>query len=218
MYWLNQSKLAEDLRAGRVDEKERFKYYLATVTTLSIVIPVFFYSVGPLGIDDLIYLIVSAILGIIGIILCYRVNKSGDNTDFIPRMICLSWTVGILGVLMLILFSNAFHDKPRISWAPIYVVFFYGTVYFYLVRVAQAKEGRTLVEIVTTNLSFGEAALLVLMFLGSIFLFQSTEDYISAQGGLEIIARLSGLVVTGLGLILIGWVLAALHKRSKKLG
>jgi hypothetical protein len=29
MYWWNVSKLAEDLREGRVEEKERFKYYFA---------------------------------------------------------------------------------------------------------------------------------------------------------------------------------------------
>ncbi len=34
MYWLNVSKLAEDLREGRVDERERFKYYLATFAAL----------------------------------------------------------------------------------------------------------------------------------------------------------------------------------------
>ncbi len=70
MYWLNVSKLAEDLREGRVDAKEQFKYYLATFVALSIVLPVFFYSVQPISIDDLICLLVSAIIGVAGIILC----------------------------------------------------------------------------------------------------------------------------------------------------
>ena len=100
MYWGNVHKLAEDLREGRVDEKEQFKYCLAAFTSLSVAVPVFFYSVGPLGIDDLMCLIVGAITGVIGIILCYRANSSGDNIDFIPRMICLSWTVAVFGLLV----------------------------------------------------------------------------------------------------------------------
>ena len=29
MYWWNVSQLAQDFQEGRVEEKERFKYYLA---------------------------------------------------------------------------------------------------------------------------------------------------------------------------------------------
>jgi hypothetical protein len=31
----------------------------------------------------------------VGIVICYRANKSGDNADFIPRMICLGLPAGI---------------------------------------------------------------------------------------------------------------------------
>jgi hypothetical protein len=31
----------------------------------------------------------------VGTILCYRTNRSGDDTDFIARMVCLSWPIGI---------------------------------------------------------------------------------------------------------------------------
>lgn len=40
-------------------------------------------------------------VGIVGIILCYRVNRSGDNKDFIPRMICLGWPAGVQFVTIL---------------------------------------------------------------------------------------------------------------------
>ncbi|MGB6068889.1 MAG: hypothetical protein WBG50_29105 [Desulfomonilaceae bacterium] len=244
MYLWNASKLAGDLREGRVDEKERFKYYLATLAVLSIVVPVFFYSVEPLSIDDLIYLIVSAIIGVIGTILCYRANRSGDNIDFIPRMICLYW-MGICGFLTLCIISLVIHliatphglssflshasDVPqhlRESWSwwgtfpfmPIWIALYYWIAYFYLVDVSRAKEGRILVEMVTTDLSLGKAALGVLMFPGSMFVFAVTESYITKHGGSEIIARLVGFSVAGLWLILLGWIFAVLHKRSMKRG
>ncbi len=245
MYLWNASKLAGDLREGRVDEKERFKYYLATLAVLSIVVPVFFYSVEPLSIDDLIYLIVSAIIGVIGTILCYRANRSGDNIDFIPRMICLYW-MGICGFLTLciiffvihslveapyelssfLFYASDIRQRVREFWigwgsfssVPLFVVGCYIILYSNLVCVSRAKEGRILVEMMTTDLSLGKAALGVLMFPGSIFIFGATESYITKHGGMEIIARLVGLSVAGLWLIFIGWIFAVLHKRSMKRG
>ncbi|HTY21555.1 MAG TPA: hypothetical protein VMC85_00370 [Desulfomonilaceae bacterium] len=54
MYWWNASKLAEDLREGRVAEKERFKYFLATFVAWSIVVQLFFFAGGTFSIDGLI--------------------------------------------------------------------------------------------------------------------------------------------------------------------
>ena len=96
MYWWNASKLAKDLREGRVDEKERFKYFLATFVAWSIVVQLSIYSGIPCSIDSLIWAAVNVTVIVIGIGLCYRVNRRGDNTDFVGRMICLGWPVGVL--------------------------------------------------------------------------------------------------------------------------
>ncbi|MBI5570739.1 MAG: hypothetical protein HY914_12405 [Desulfomonile tiedjei] len=101
MYWWNTSKLAEDLRAGRVDERERLKYLLATLVALSIGALLLFCSGGSLGLESLIYAAVYLTIAIIGTIICYRVNRNGDNTDFIGRMICLGWPVAVSFVVML---------------------------------------------------------------------------------------------------------------------
>jgi hypothetical protein len=244
MYWLNTSKLAEDLSEGRVDEKERVKYYLATFAALSIIVPVFFYSVGPLSIDDLVYLLVSAIIGVIGIFLCYRANRSGDNIDFIPRMICLNWT-GICGFLTGYLFLFVIHTLAqtiqgfslvpfsvfgsltqlvRESWSfwgsfpsmSTWVALYYGFIYYNLVRSPQAKEGRILIEMVTTDLTLAKALLGILMLLGSAFIYVATQIYVTKPAGAEIIARLVGFAVTALLLILLGWMFALLHKRAVK--
>ena len=248
MYWSNTHKLAEDLQEGRVDEKEQFKYYFATFATLSIVVPIFFYTVGALRIDDLICLVVSAIIGSLGIILCYRVNRSGDNIDFVPRMICLTWTgicrfviicallsvphfLGTAAYQLLLFLSYEPNVPQRItetwrSWGslsmPILVVFYYGFLYYYLILIAEATEGRFLVDMVTSDLSLGRAALGLLMYPGAMLIFALallvTDSYITKLEGSEVIAGLAALSVTGLWLILIGWSFAVLYKRSMKHG
>jgi hypothetical protein len=44
MYWWKTSKLVEDLREGRVDEKERFKYFMATLVAWNVAAQAFLYS------------------------------------------------------------------------------------------------------------------------------------------------------------------------------
>ena len=96
MYWWNASKLAEDLREGRVDEKERFKYFLATFFAWSLLVhALFFFSKVQFSIETLIFPAVNLTVIVLGIILCYRINRSGDNTDFVGRIVCLGWPVGI---------------------------------------------------------------------------------------------------------------------------
>jgi hypothetical protein len=96
MYWWNVAKLAEDFREGRVEEKERFKYFLATSIVWCIGAQPFFYYGSAFKIADLIYAAVGLTVTISGTVLCYRANRSGDNSDFIGRMICLSWPISIM--------------------------------------------------------------------------------------------------------------------------
>jgi ABC-type multidrug transport system fused ATPase/permease subunit len=111
MYWWNVSKLAEDFQQDRVDEKERFKYCLATFVLWTALIELAYYSGGTLKLLNFMDSVATMAITIIGIILCYRANKSGDNMDFIGRMICLGWPIS---VKILVLFS--------IFWAIFYLV------------------------------------------------------------------------------------------------
>lgn len=70
MYWWNAQKLTEDLREGRVDEKERFKYFLATFIALNILV----YSGNAFSLEDLVSTGLSLAVIVIGTILCYRVK------------------------------------------------------------------------------------------------------------------------------------------------
>lgn len=166
MYWWNTSKLAEDLREGRVGEKERFKYFLATFIALNILV----YSGNAFSIEDLASTNLSLAVIVIGTTLCYRVNKSGDNTDFIGRMICLGWPISIKITVALggaFLFLSALSGLPslpygreaalstiastlRLYWSVFWGIFFllpyFTLIHTGLSRIAQAHAAEKTLE------------------------------------------------------------------------
>jgi hypothetical protein len=166
MYCWNVSKLAEDLREGQVDEKERFKYFLATLIGWSVAGLLFLHSGRTFSTDGLISIGLILAIGVVGIILYYRVNKSGDNIDFIPRMICLGGPSGLVFAAFGYSLSNLFRlaTGSEVFFLGIaLVVGCFATIYEHLVDIAQAKEGRILVEMVNADLSLGKAVLVLLM-------------------------------------------------------
>lgn len=104
MYWWYACKLAEDLREGRVDEKERFKYFLATFIVWISAVQFIPSPGGASGTESWVSAAVNVTAAFIGISLCYMVNKRGDNRDFIARMICLGWPVGTRFVVLFSVF------------------------------------------------------------------------------------------------------------------
>jgi hypothetical protein len=95
MYRWNVSKLAEDLREGRVEEKERFKYYFAYFVLGAVLERLATYFPETFNMVTLISNAALVIILTTGTILCYWANRSGDNTDFIGRMICLAWPINV---------------------------------------------------------------------------------------------------------------------------
>ena len=166
MYWWHTSKLADDLRDDRVDEKERLKYYLATLIMVNILV----YSGNTLSIEDLLSTGLSMTVIVVGTIACYRVNKGGDNIDFIPRMICLGWPVSIQLIVLLVAIIScltALHGLPSapfgreaylsatldelreiwsVFWGIFFLVPYYGRIRGALSRIAQAKTAESPVE------------------------------------------------------------------------
>ena len=97
MYWWNVKALANELKAKKVPQLEKFKYFFATSIVAALLFE-FVYLVPLLQevttldvAGSLAYIILVAL----GIIVCYKANKGGDNKEFIDRFICLSWPIGI---------------------------------------------------------------------------------------------------------------------------
>jgi hypothetical protein len=94
MYWWNVAQLGEDLREGRVEEKERFKYYIAYFVLGDVLRRLASYFPETFNMVTLISNAAGVMIVATGTILCYWANRSGDNTDFIGRMVCLGWPIG----------------------------------------------------------------------------------------------------------------------------
>ena len=65
MYWWNVSKLAEDFQQDRVDEKERFKYFLAATIGWTAVLEIASYSGSAFKLLDLTHSAIMLILELI---------------------------------------------------------------------------------------------------------------------------------------------------------
>lgn len=118
MYWWNTKRLAEDLRDGLVDEKERLNYFLAGFIAWNIGVLVVIFSAVPFSIDAMLSATFAVVVAVFGVLFCYSVNKDGDNSDFVRRTICLGWSVGVLFVgvslAILLLAFAAFCLNPEV--------------------------------------------------------------------------------------------------------
>ena len=162
MYWWKVSKLAEDLREGRVGEKDRFMYFLATILvwTASGNLP---RSSIELPITEVAALPISVVIVLTGTIICYRANRSRDNTDLIGRMVALGWPIFVKVVVLSVVPAFAMislidivgtamgyaSDQIQKAWdlgGVVYVLVFgivyYWLLYQYVKLVAQPKEAR----------------------------------------------------------------------------
>jgi hypothetical protein len=94
MYIWKPNNLAIDLRNNNVSEKEKLKYTLFWVLAMVIFSDPAIY----IGYE---YVLNDTIISAAGTIYCYKINKRGDNKDFISRYICLSIPVGIRALAVL---------------------------------------------------------------------------------------------------------------------
>lgn len=149
--------MAEDFREGRVDEKERLKYCLGMFAACNIAA----CCGGASSIEDLISTALNLTVTAMGTILCYRVNSRGDNKDFVARMICLGWPVGVrvtTAIVAVFFFLSVLQSLPsaalgreafllqmpgqiREIWGYFWGIFFlwpfYGGIYSGIARISQ---------------------------------------------------------------------------------
>jgi len=102
MYIWKPSNLAIDLRNDNVTEKEKLKYVLFWVLATAIASDPVLHIDFEYVLNDTILSIVMLLISAAGTIYCYKINKKGDNKDFISRYICLSIPVGIRALTVLV--------------------------------------------------------------------------------------------------------------------
>jgi hypothetical protein len=238
MYSWHVSKLAEDLRDGRVDEKERFKYYLATFVAWNLAAHLFFLHGGDaFSIERLISVTVILAFSVIGIILCYKANKSGDNTDFIARMICLGWPIGVQVVVMISTlalasavavslgeaslghsFLSALSDRIRGIWRPYYWALFILPYYFNiswnLIYIDRGKKAEDSPPTQKTDWSLGKVVIGILGGIGIVVVTGSLLIWTQSHVANEMLGELlvDCIIIVPLGLLLFWPLLRRIYR------
>lgn len=95
MYLWKVNSLIDDFKTGTVTQNEEFKYMLLfTIAMILSSDPVLYIGTSYNYYDSLNSLLVIGI-SILGLFYCYKINASGDDKDFIVRVICLGVPVSI---------------------------------------------------------------------------------------------------------------------------
>ena len=95
MYLWNTKALAKELKEGTLSESEKFKYYIVGTILYTVLLMLPTRGESTNTIDSLIGILIAILIIFFGTYMCYGVNKSGDNANFIERFICLSLPIAI---------------------------------------------------------------------------------------------------------------------------
>lgn len=243
MYWWKASKLAVDFREGRVDEQEKFKYYLATIVAWNIVAQTLFRYGDVSVLEHLLCAGLILIINVVGIVLCFGANKRGDDTDFVPRMICLGWPVGIRlavtfsAIMLVIVLGASLPAKavgPEAYWSVIlatlqrrwntlsgllgiYILLgYYWEVYGHLISIAQERGAENLIHAQKADWSPGKIAFAVAGGTGVPIIFILVWKVVLDLGEYNELAGLLSISAVVLWLVLFGYLLVWLQRSFPK--
>jgi hypothetical protein len=93
MYLWKVDALVADLKTGAVTQRDECLYMLLFMLIISFSTMMFACKDSPFNVYDLMDLILTPLLNVLGILYCYQVNSKGDNRDFILRVCCLGLPV-----------------------------------------------------------------------------------------------------------------------------
>jgi hypothetical protein len=95
MYLWEVDRLVEDFKAGEVSQSEEFKYMLLFTILMALGSDPALYIGASYNYYDTIESALMLGISVIGIHSCYKINKNGDNRDFIVRVMCIGLPVVI---------------------------------------------------------------------------------------------------------------------------
>ncbi|MFW5431927.1 MAG: hypothetical protein ACKE5Q_03995 [Methylophilaceae bacterium] len=95
MYFWKVDALVKDFKAGEVTQKEQLKYYLAFIVACTLATQLSGYVDTVSNVYDMLSNCLELVLGVAGIVYCYKINSTGDDKDFIARMVCIGFPVMI---------------------------------------------------------------------------------------------------------------------------
>jgi len=142
MYIWNSEKLITQLSEDAVSEWEATKYLILT-SVVSAITGALYYDPLNQGLVDWFGGVVLAIIVIVGISYCFKINQQGDNKNYIIRYVVLTWPVFIRITLFtiipyFIISFIAYRNDLSISlllsneWFRTFYTFLIEILYFYL--------------------------------------------------------------------------------------
>ena len=104
MILFNHIKLAKALRKGEVTETGRFLYFFVIFLLVNVMTMLSLTGWANEGRSvnqlDVVIDVVNISILLIGTLIAFRVNATGDHRDFIARFICLSVPIGIQTIIV----------------------------------------------------------------------------------------------------------------------
>ncbi|WP_428026199.1 hypothetical protein [Arcobacter sp.] len=102
MYLWKVDSLVNDFRENNVSQKEEFKYMLVlTILMIIATDPILYIDITHNTYDVLMSFLILGI-SIIGLYYSYKINSSGDNKNFIVRVMCLGLPILIRTITIFI--------------------------------------------------------------------------------------------------------------------
>jgi hypothetical protein len=95
MYFWNTKALAIELQEGSVDQKEKMKYFVIFMLSTYVIFDLSLYMQEDYSSNYFILSLADTGLMMIAVYLCYRINRDGDDSEFIDRFVCLSLPIAI---------------------------------------------------------------------------------------------------------------------------
>ncbi len=95
MYLWSTKGLIKELRDGSLDQKEKVKYFVVFLLMYNVGFELSLFAQENYSIDDLTSFVVNTVIMVVAIYLCFRINRDGDDVEFIDRFVCLGLPITI---------------------------------------------------------------------------------------------------------------------------
>ena len=100
MYLWNTKALAGELKDGTLSQRERFKYLLILAVISAAAIEGERYVSEQPSLPMWVESALAIVITVVGIWVCYRANRKGDDREFIDRYICMGFPLLIRLVVL----------------------------------------------------------------------------------------------------------------------
>lgn len=154
LYWWNTAAVARKLAAGELGERDTFALYLATCVMWVLMTYYAYFTGAHHGWLFLYEMAVAIAITVFGLLRCYDANGGDSGRDFVLRVVCLSFPLGVkinllsLGLIWAtyvafgaLVDQTTFRDPARVYalltfvWFPAFTALFYWRLFVHLSKI-----------------------------------------------------------------------------------